>query len=161
MPFNDRTERNPMLPYRTRILFLCAAGASRSQLAEAWANHLGGDYVVARSAGSEICAPDAHAAAVLRETGVTSPQASMPLTPELLRWAHLIVTLDDHWSVALSTLPPRTRTRHWTLADPVAANGTEAKPLHAFRTARDEIRYRVANLIVELCANRRILACGA
>jgi arsenate reductase len=150
-----------MTSHRIQILFLCTADGYRSQIAEGWANHLGGDFVFARSAGFAVRAPDPHVIAVMGETGVTSLQASVALTPERVRAADVVITLGDRRNAHYLTLPTHTRTRHWTLTDPAAAGGNDAARLRAFRAVRDDIRYRVANLIVELCANRRLLARGA
>jgi protein-tyrosine-phosphatase len=148
-----------MHSYRTHILFIGTTDASCPQLAEAWANHLGGDHVCARAAGFDSDAADPCVAAVLAEIGLIAPRGPVPLTPELLRWAHRIVTLGTTWSA--HRVPAVSRARHWTLADPTSVNGTEAERLRAFRAARDETRYRVANLIVELCGHRTLAGRGA
>lgn len=38
---------------KLRVLLLCTGNSCRLQMAEGWANHLGGDAIEARSAGIE------------------------------------------------------------------------------------------------------------
>ena len=56
---------------KPRILFVCIENACRSQMAEAFARHYGGDRIDAQSAGSKPRGQvDAHAIAVMKEHGV-------------------------------------------------------------------------------------------
>lgn len=131
-----------------RVLFLCTGNSCRSQMAQAWANHLGGDILVARSAGVEAHGLNPWAIAVMREVGVDiSGQASMQLNPEMLAWANMVVTVCDHADRHCPVPPPGILRQHWSLADPAKAGGGESEILPVFRSSRDEIRNRVANLI--------------
>ena len=47
-------------------------------------------------------------------------------------------------------LPPGTFKEHWPLDDPARAEGSEEEITAQFRTSRDEIRQRVAELIERL-----------
>jgi len=137
----------------TRILFLCTGNSCRSQMAEGWCNHLGGGRVAARSAGIEAHGQNPRAIAVMREAGVDiTSQASKRLSPELIAWADVVVTVCGHADEHCPATPAGVRKYHWPLADPARASGSEAEVLAQFRAVRDDIRRRVQALIDELAA---------
>lgn len=72
------------------------------------------------------------------------------MTPEMLEWADLVVTVCGHADDHCPILPPATRKLHWPLEDPARASGSEQQILQVFRTSRDDIRQRVQALIADL-----------
>jgi len=140
-----------MSPHKTRILFLCTGNSCRSQMAEGWANHLGGAALEARSAGIEAHGKNPRAIAVMREAGVDiSHQESTRLSDEMLDWAELLVTVCGHADEHCPVVPPDKKKIHWPLNDPAKANGSDNEITMVFRATRDEIHARVAALIDEL-----------
>ncbi len=136
---------------RKRVLFLCTGNSCRSQMAEGWANHLGGHVLEARSAGIEAHGQNPRAIAVMKEAGVDiSHQESTRVTDELIRWADIVVTVCGHAEEHCPALPAYVTKLHWPLPDPAKASGTEAAILAEFRATRDELRRRVQGLIREL-----------
>ncbi|WJW76382.1 arsenate reductase (thioredoxin) [Thiohalobacter sp. IOR34] len=134
-----------------KLLFLCTGNACRSQMAEGWARTLGGDALEVRSAGLEAHGKNPRAIAVMAEAGIDiSGQESTPLTPEMLDWADLVVTVCGHADAHCPALPPGTQKRHWPLEDPARASGSEVQVMQVFRASRDEIRRRVEALLGEL-----------
>lgn len=134
-----------------RVLFLCTGNSCRSQMAEGWANHLGGGLVEARSAGIEAHGKNPRAITVMREAGIDiSQQQSKMLPPEWLSWADIVVTVCGHADEHCPAVPPGKRKHHWPLSDPAKAQGTEAAIMDTFRATRDEIRNRVSQMIGEL-----------
>jgi arsenate reductase len=55
---------------RKRVLFLCTANSSRSQMAEGIANHLWSDQMEAFSAGTQASFVNPAAIEVLKEIGI-------------------------------------------------------------------------------------------
>ena len=51
------------------ILFLCTGNSCRSQMAEGWARHFGGDLFQVQSAGIEMHGKNPRAIDVMREAG--------------------------------------------------------------------------------------------
>jgi len=138
-----------MTPTR-RILFLCTGNSCRSQMAEGWARHLGGDRLEVRSAGIEAHGKNPRAIAVMAEAGVDiSGQESTRLTPAMLDGLDLVVTVCGHADEHCPVLPPGVRRIHWPLDDPARAEGSEAQVMATFRRSRDEIRARVQALLDE------------
>lgn len=138
------------LARKARVLFLCAGDSSRSLMAEGWANRLGGDWIEARSADLEPHAINPRAIAAMCEAEVDiSRLTPARLTPELLAWASLVVTIRGQVDGPCPTLPAWVRKNHWPLNDPARARGAEEEIAQFFRAARDTIRTCVTSLIVE------------
>ncbi len=134
-----------------RILFLCTGNSCRSQMAEGWARHLGGDRVEVASAGIETHGLNPRAVAVMAEAGVDiAPHHSTRLTPAMVADADLVVTVCGHADAHCPALPPEVEKRHWPLDDPARATGDEATLMATFRASRDAIRARVEALLTEL-----------
>lgn len=145
-----------MYKRRARVLFLCTGNSCRSQMAEGWANALGREWLEAQSAGIEAHGQNPRAIAAMREAGVDiTQQQSRRLTPEMLAWADLVVTVCGHADEHCPVLPAGTQKKHWPLSDPAKATGSEAEMTAVFRATRDDIRARVESLIggMHLLAN--------
>lgn len=137
-----------MYKRKARVLFLCTGNSCRSQMAEGWANHLGKDWIEARSAGIEAHGKNPRAIAVMREAGVDiSGQASTRVTPEMLEWADLVVTVCGHADEHCPALPPHVRKKHLPFEDPARATGSEEEIMAKFREVRDRIRAEVEGMI--------------
>jgi len=136
------------------LLFLCTGNSCRSQMAEGWARALGGEAIGVRSAGIEAHGQNPRAIEVMREAGVDiSQQRSTPLTPDMLDWADLVVTVCGHADEQCPVLPAGTRKEHWPLDDPARAEGSEAGVTAVFRACRDDIHNRVEALLRRIGGN--------
>lgn len=130
------------------ILFVCTGNSCRSQMAEGWARHLGGESVIARSAGIEVHGVNPNAIAVMKEDGVDiSGQQSKQVMDAMLEQADLVVTVCGHADEHCPVLPAGTLKEHWPLDDPARAEGSEEIILGAFRDTRDDIKQRVQKLL--------------
>lgn len=137
-----------MYKRKVKVLFLCTGNSCRSQMAEGWAKHLGGDWLEAQSAGIEAHGKNPRAIAVMREAGVDiALQESTRVTPETIAWADLVVTVCGHADEHCPVLPPGVQKKHWALSDPAKATGSEEEIMAVFRATRDEVRSRVEGLI--------------
>lgn len=136
---------------KMNILFLCTGNSCRSQMAEGWARHLGGDLFRAQSAGIETHGKNPLAIDVMRAAGVDiSRQESTRLTDQNLAGADYVVTVCGHADKNCPVLPAGVRKEHWPLDDPAKAVGTEVEVMAAFEDSRDDIRRRVEDLIRRL-----------
>jgi protein-tyrosine-phosphatase len=129
------------------VLFVCVHNAGRSQMAAGFLNHLAGDRVEVRSAGSRP-AERVNPAAVqaMKEVGVDiSAEVPKVLTPEAVRSSGYVITMGCGDACPVF---PGTTYRDWALEDP-AGQGVEA-----VRPIRDEIERRVRALIAEIDAGR-------
>src|SRR5437762_10782712 len=133
----------------TRVVFLCAHNAARSQMAEGFLRSLGGDRFVAESAGTVASEVHPLAVRVMREVGVDISAQRSKSIDELAGPFDVCVTVCD----ANCPIPPAAHLQlRWKLPDPALARGTEAERLAAFRTVRDGIERRVKALAGRLDA---------
>ncbi|MDA0681523.1 MAG: arsenate reductase (thioredoxin) [Proteobacteria bacterium] len=136
------------MPDSVNILFLCTGNSCRSQIAEGWARHIGGDAVVVQSAGIEAHGKNPRAIEVMREIGIDiSGQESTSVNDGMLQDADVVVTVCGHADEQCPVLPPGITKLHWPLTDPAKAIGTEEEIMAEFRATREEIEGRVNKLL--------------
>jgi len=135
----------------THILYLCTGNSCRSQMAEGWTHHLGGDQFKAESAGIEAHGKNPRAIAVMRESGIDiSGQESTIVSAEMLERADMVVTVCGHADEQCPALPTGVDKIHWPLMDPAKATGTEEEIMAEFRATRKEVKRRVSSLLTLL-----------
>jgi arsenate reductase len=135
-----------------RVLVVCTGNAARSQMAEAF---LAREGVAAASAGTHPAGVHPLTVRVLAEVGIDWSGARSKSVLEMLDepW-DLVLTVCDHARETCPVVPGARRTAHEGFPDPVAATGSEAERLAAFREVRDAIAARMAALAAELRAGR-------
>ncbi len=134
---------NGFMTYKASVLFVCVHNAGRSQMAAGYLQHLAGDRVEVRSAGS---APgnsvNPAAVAAMAEEGINISAATPKiLTDEAVEASDYVITMGC--GDACPFFPGR-RYLDWDLPDP-AGRGVEA-----VRPIRDRIRRLVEDLLEEL-----------
>ncbi|OEU96253.1 arsenate reductase ArsC [Streptomyces oceani] len=125
------------------VLFVCVHNAGRSQMAAAWLNHLAGDRIEVRSAGSAP-ADSVNPAVVeaMHEVGIDiTAETPKVLTVDAVQASDVCVTMGC--GDACPVFPGK-RYLDWQLTDP-AGQGVEA-----VRPIRDEIKTRIEGLIAEI-----------
>lgn len=133
------------------ILFVCTGNSCRSQMAEGFARAKGKDFWVVKSAGVAPKPIHTHAIAVMQEKGIDiSHQDSTLLTPDLLHWADLIITLCGDAEEKCPFIPANKEKRHWALEDPALAVGAEQEIIAKFHSIRDDLEQRINSLYDEL-----------
>jgi arsenate reductase (thioredoxin) len=130
-----------------RILFLCVANSARSQMAEGLARALLGDRVEVQSAGSRPSKVNPYAIEVMAELGIDI-SAHRSKSVEEIDSAELDAVITLCAEEVCPILPGRVRRFHWPIPDPASSEpGLSPADLRArFRTARDQIRERLAGL---------------
>jgi arsenate reductase (thioredoxin) len=133
---------------RTKVLFVCTGNSARSQMAEGFARHFGGEQIEAHSAGVEPSRLNPVAVAVMREKGIDiSHYYSKAFDWDLARQMDVVVTVCGHANETCPVLPREVKRLHWPLEDPAAAKGTEAEIMATFRLVRDQVETRVVELL--------------
>jgi arsenate reductase len=129
---------------KQRVLFLCTHNSARSQMAEGWLRHLGGDSFEVASAGTERTRVRPLAIAAMAEAGVDiSGHESKTLERFLAEPWHHVITVCDDANEACPLFPGGARRLHWSFPDPSKATGSEAEQLALYRRVRDAIRARI------------------
>jgi arsenate reductase len=128
---------------RPSVLFVCVHNAGRSQMAAGWLQHLAGDAVEVRSAGS-LPGDRVNPAAVqaMAEVGIDiSDQRPKLLTTDAVEASDVVITMGCGDACPVF---PGTRYLDWDLEDP-AGKGVES-----VRPIRDDIERRIRGLVAEL-----------
>lgn len=127
-----------------RVLFLCTGNSCRSQMAEGWLRHLGGDRFESLSAGVDPHGLNPLAVAVMAEAGVDiSGQRSESIHDYLADPPELVISVCDRAEERCPNFPGRVQRLRWLFPDPARATGSEAEVLAVFRRVRDDIRARI------------------
>ncbi|MBI5447073.1 MAG: arsenate reductase ArsC [Deltaproteobacteria bacterium] len=152
-----------------RVLFLRTGNSCRSQMAEGWLRHLGGDRFEALSAGTEPQGLNPFAVQVMAEAGVDiAAPRSKSVEGFLGQEVDPLVTVCSggrSWSLpgprdigpcaggaqeSCPAFPGRVGGRlQWAIDDPAIVTGTDDEVLPVFRRVRDELRARVEGLLRE------------
>jgi len=133
---------------KKRVLFLCTGNSCRSQMAEGWLKHLGGDCFEVFSAGIVAHGKNPRAIAAMREAGVDiSGQESEALDPAMLDTLDLLVTVCGNADETCPAVPASCEKQHWPFDDPAKATGSEEQIMAEFRRVRDQIRERIERFL--------------
>ena len=128
------------------VLFICVGNSSRSQMAEAFFNHLAPAGARAVSAGTEPArALDPNAVAAMAELGIDiGGQRPKPLTQEMVDNAARVISMGC--GVEESCPAWARPDEDWDLDAP------HHEPIEVVRRIRDQIRARVEALVKELAS---------
>jgi arsenate reductase len=133
----------PIMANKPSVLFVCVHNAGRSQMAAGFLNHLAGDTIEVRSAGSApVDSINPAVVEAMCEEGIDlSNQIPKILTSDAVEASDVVITMGCG---DVCPFFPGKRYLDWQLDDP-AGQG-----LDAVRVIRHEIRQRVESLIIEL-----------
>ncbi|MHB8093113.1 MAG: arsenate reductase ArsC [Syntrophales bacterium] len=136
---------------KPKVLFVCIHNSARSQMAEAFLNHLAGDRFEAQSAGLEPGVLNPLAVEIMREAGLDiSAKQTKGVFDFYKRGAifnYVITVCDAAGAERCPIFPGITKRLHWSFADPAALPGSREEKLEAARRIRDEIRQAVLTFV--------------
>ena len=133
---------------KTKVLFVCSHNSARSQMAEGFLRHLGGDAFEAASAGTEPGELHPLAVDVMAEAGIDiSGQRAKAVDDFVRQRFDYVITVCDDAREACPFFPGAARRLHWSLPDPSAASGSREERLSVFRAVRDEVRRRLEEFL--------------
>ena len=133
---------------RINLLFLCTENSCLSQMAERFVRAKDCPDVDVFSAGLAPKGIHPLAAQVMAETGADiKAQTSKAIKDLPVAVFDLVVTLCDRVAENCPLLPGNPGQVNWHVVDPVQAAGDPQGVLAAFRTARDQIRHLVDDLV--------------
>jgi arsenate reductase (thioredoxin) len=141
---------------KKRVLFICVHNSARSQMAEAWLNHICGDFFEAHSAGLEPGTLNPLAVEVMAEEGIDISEKQTQAVFDVFKSGQLfayVVTVCDETSAEKCPIFPGPATRlHWTFPDPSQLQGTDVEKLEQARGIRDQIRFKIEEWCEEACS---------
>ena len=131
-----------------RVLFLCTGNSARSQMAEAFAQHLAGDAIDAASAGSHPKSLHPNAVRAMLEYGIdiAGRQAKHLDTFSGQRFDY-VISLCDRVREVCPEFPGHPELIHWSIADPSAEGTSDAETYPAFRAVAAGLRTRIGYLL--------------
>ena len=132
---------------KQKVLFVCIHNSARSQMAEAWLNHLYGDRFDATSAGLEPGQLNPYAVRVMAEAGVDISGATTKSVFDMYKAGKLfnyVVTVCDREAAERCPIFPGVAERiQWSFPDPSQASGSEEEKMAQVRAVRDQIRAQI------------------
>jgi arsenate reductase (thioredoxin) len=132
---------------KTRVLFVCVHNAARSQMAEAFMNHLCVDSYEAESAGLEPTGINPLVVEAMKEIGIDISRNTAKSVFDFFKEGRLygfVITVCDEANAELCPIFPGIAARlHWSFDDPSTFTGTHEEQMGRVRVVRDSIRARV------------------
>ncbi len=136
---------------KKRVLFICTGNACRSQMAEGWLRHIAGGEFEVHSAGTHPWMVHPLAVEVMSECDVDiSEHRSKGIAEFLDRQFDYVITTCDRASETCPALPGHHEHIHWSIDDPIFAQGDREPRLREFRRIRDEITERIDNFVSQV-----------
>jgi arsenate reductase (thioredoxin) len=137
---------------KTRVLFVCVHNSARSQMAEAFLNHLAGDRFEAESAGLEPGELNPLAVEVMREAGIDISMNQVKSVFALYKEDRLysfVIAVCDEAAQSCPIFPGFATNLHWSFEDPASFTGSHEEKLDKTRRVRDGIKKRIEEFIQE------------
>ncbi len=145
---------------KIKVLFVCVHNSARSQMAEAFLNHLAGDKFMntklrfqAASAGLERGELNQLAVEAMRETGIdisaNQTKSVFAVYNQGALFNYVVTVCDEASAERCPVFPGAARRLHWGFADPSALTGSHEEKMEAVRRIRDEIRQAVLTFVNE------------
>lgn len=132
---------------KKKILFVCIHNSARSQMAEAWVNHLCSEVAVAESAGLEPGELNPLVVEVMKEEGIdisgSATKAVLDLFAQGRRYDFVITVCDQEAAERCPLFPGLTERLHWSFADPSTFTGTHDERLAQTRIVRDTLKAQI------------------
>jgi arsenate reductase len=124
-------------------------------MAEAWLNHLCGDFFNADSAGLEPGTLNPLVVAAMKEVGIDISQKKTQAVFDVFKsgklFSHVITVCDETSAERCPTFPGIAKRLHWSFPDPSALPGTDEEKMAGVRKIRDEIRAGIQTWCSEVC----------
>jgi len=139
---------------KQNVLFICVHNSARSQMAEAWLNHLCGDRFAAESAGLEPGTINPLVVEVMREVGIDLSQKKTQAVFDVWKsgklFHYVIAVCAESEEKGCPIFPGVTTRLSWPFPDPSRVEGTEEERLQQVRKIRDDIRTRIEQWCEEM-----------
>jgi arsenate reductase (thioredoxin) len=138
---------------KVKVLFVCSHNSARSQMAEAFLNRTGGDFI-AESAGIEAGTLNPFAVEVMKEAGIDISGNKTKNVFEFYKqgktYNYVVTVCDSKTAEKCPLFPGTLKYLHWDLDDPASFQGTHEEKLEKTRFVRDRIKEKVSELVGEV-----------
>jgi len=134
---------------KVNVLFVCIHNSARSQMAEAFLNHLAGHYFFAQSAGLEPGKLNSVVVDVMTEVGIDISKNQTKTVADMIAkgklFDYVITVCDETSAERCPVFPGRAKRLHWGFPDPAAIVGSSDEKLAQTRKIRDAIKEKIQN----------------
>jgi arsenate reductase (thioredoxin) len=124
-------------------------------MAEAWLNHVCGDFFAAESAGLEPGTLSPFAVRAMQEAGIDISKKETRAVFDVFKsgklFSHAITVCDETSAEKCPIFAGVTKRLHWSFPDPSALTGTDEEKMAGVRKIRDEIRAKIEVWCGEVC----------
>jgi len=136
---------------KLKVLFVCVNNSARSQMAEAFLNHLASDNFQAESAGFEPGILNPFVVIAMKELGIDISNNQTKSVFGLFKQGRIfnfvIAVCDAASAERCPIFPGVTKKLNWSFEDPALFTGTHEEILERIRLVRDKIKIEVESLI--------------
>jgi arsenate reductase len=140
--------------HKGKVLFVCIHNSARSQMAEAWLNHLYVDHFEAHSAGLAAGKLNSLAVAAMKEAGIDISHKKTQTVFSLLNkgelFSYVITVCDEASAEQCPVFPGPTKRLHWSFPDSSQLTEREEDRLAKVRIIRDDIKAAIESWYAEL-----------
>ena len=128
-------------------------------MAEAWLNHICGDFFAAESAGLEPGTLNPLVIEAMQEIGIDLSQKETRAVFDVFKsgklFSYVITVCDETSAEKCPIFAGVTERLHWSFRDPSALIGTHDEKIADVREIRDEIREKIETWCEEICSRDR------
>ena len=143
------------VPVKPKVLFICVHNSARSQMAEAWLNHLCADSFEAESAGLEPGTLNPLVVEAMQEVGIDISQKKTQAVFDVFKsgklFSHVVTVCDETSAEKCPIFPGVAKRLHWSFPDPSALTGSREEKMAGVRQIRDAIRGKIEEWCEEVC----------
>ncbi|MEY2829268.1 MAG: hypothetical protein RIQ33_1126 [Bacteroidota bacterium] len=136
-----------------KVLFLCIHNSARSQIAEAYLKHFGGEKFHVESAGLEAGTLNPLAVEVMKEDGIDISKNETNDVFDFFKegrlYNYVITVCDAGNSDKCPIFPGINKKINWNFTDPSSLTGSHEEKLAVTREVRNKIKEAVLNFIKE------------
>jgi arsenate reductase (thioredoxin) len=144
---------------KLRVLFLCSANTSRSQMAEALLRHHGEDRFEVISAGLEPGVVNPFAIQAIEEMGLSLEGHRAKAVKDFLGQSfHYLITVCSNAEEKCPIFPGVIYRLYWPFEDPAALVGSDPEKRAKFREVRDQIDAQIQTWVEEISSKKIIPA---
>lgn len=134
-----------------KALFVCIHNSARSQMAEAYLNHLAPEDFQAESAGLEPGKLNPFVVQAMKEDGIdiskNDTNSVFDFFKEGRKYQYVFTVCDKEASEKCPVFPSLKEMINWSFRDPSSVNGNEEEKLQMAREVRDEIKATITDWI--------------
>jgi len=136
---------------KLRVLFVCVHNSARSQMAEAFLNHLAGEEFEAESAGMEPTTINPIVIETMKESGYDLSNNQTKSVADFFRqgriYNYVISVCDMENAERCPTFPGLMKRLSWSFEDPASFTGSDEEKLEQTRLVRDKIKESLESFI--------------